>query len=285
MSAPLLPPVPASVSEALVEVGDGIILRVLRAGHGPALLLVPGWTCTADFFVHQLTGLAEHFDVIAIDPRGHGGSSKPLTGNTFTQRGADLAALIDALALDEVILGGWSFGVLDALAYLRDFGTAAVSKLLLVDETPRVPAMPGVTEEWGEAELSHDGIVAVLQAMINTRETFWAEYAVYMLGLPDDTPLDHPDVVRVVELGMRAPEHVAVATGADGLSSNFADTAASASAAIPTLFIARDDWADAADRWVTTNMPDAIFATMPTHMGFATDPESFNRTVRDWALR
>ncbi len=283
MSSVILPVVPAEVAESLVEVAPGVELRVLRSGSGPALVLLPGWTCSADFFVHQLTGLSDRFEVIAVDPRGHGGSSKPLDGNTFTQRGADLACLLERLGLDRVVLLGWSFGVLDVLAYLRDHGTDRVSRVVLADETPKVPADPADSSEWGEAVLSHDGIVAVIQAMINDRREFWTGYAAYMLGLPEDTPADHPDIARIVELGFQTPDHVATATGADGLTSDFSGVAASVAATVPTLFIAREDWAPDGRRWVEANLPDARFATMAVHMGFATDPEGFNALIRDFA--
>jgi len=278
----LLPPVPDSVSESVVEVADGVTLRVLRAGSGTPIVFIPGWTCTADFFVHQLTGLSDRYDVIAYDPRGHGKSSKPTEGNTFTQHGKDLAVVLDALGLEKVALAGWSFGMFDALAYVRDFGTGRVSSLLLVDESPKVPAMPGDPDAWGEAVLAFDGIVAFLQAMVNDRLNFWIAYSSYMLGLPEDTSPDHPDVARVVELGMQAPEYVAVGTGADGLTADFSETAIAAAQEVPTIFIVRDDWADTARNWVTKNVPVAAFATMPTHMGFVVDPEGFNRTVAEF---
>ncbi len=283
MSSVILPVVPSEVVESLVEVAPGVELRVLRSGSGPALVLLPGWTCSADFFVHQLTALSDRFEVIAVDPRGHGGSSKPIEGNTFTQRGADLARLLQVLELDQVVLLGWSFGVLDVLAYLRDHGTARVAKLVLADETPKVPSDPADPAEWGEAVLSHDGIVAFLQAMINGRREFWTEYAVYMLGLPEDTPADDPTIARIVELGFQTPDHVAVATGADGLTSDFSATAAQVAAELPTLFVAREDWAEDGRRWLEANLPDARFATMAVHMGFATDPASFNDLIRDFA--
>ena len=276
----MMPPVPASVAESAVEVAPGVSLRVLRSGSGRPLVLVPGWTCTADFFVHQLTGLAADFEVIAYDPRGHGGSSKPLTGNDFTTQAADLDALLRALDLRDVALAGWSFGVLDVLAYLRDHDAERVSSLLLVGETPKVPAAPRDPSEWGEAVLAHDGIVAFLQAMIHSREEFWTGYAAYMLGLPEDTTTEHPDIARIFELGMQAPEHVAISTGADGLTTDLSDAARAAAQRLPTLLIAREDWAEPARAWTEANLPTARFATMPTHMGFVVDPDGFNQTVR-----
>ena len=143
----VLPPLPAAVSTVEVTVADDVTLRVLRAGSGTPLVMLPGWTCSADFFVHQLVGLADRFDVIAVDPRGQGGSSKPLTGNTFAQRGHDLATLADALDLDRFVLLGWSFGVLDALSYIRSHGTDRIERLVIVDETPKVPADPADPSE------------------------------------------------------------------------------------------------------------------------------------------
>lgn len=54
-------------------------------------------------------------------------------------------------------------------------------------------------------------------------------------------------------------------------------------AAVPTLFIAREDWAEDAKRWVIANMPEATFETMPVHMGFATAPGEFNAAVARFA--
>lgn len=276
-TSPLLPALPESVTVSEVEIAEGVSLRVLRAGHGTPLVMLPGWTCSADFFANQLTGLADQFDVIAIDPRGHGGSSKPLTGNTFAQRGHDLAALVDALGLDRFVLLGWSFGVLDALSYIRSYGTDRVEKLVIVDETPKVPSDPADATEWGEAPLTHDGIVGLQRAVLDDRLGFWTGYAGYMINDEDPTSAN---VARIVELGMQTPEHIAIATVMDGATSDYSAEATAASAAVPTLFLAREDWADDARAWVSAHMPDAEFDTIPLHMGFATHPDAFNARVR-----
>ena len=283
--ATLMPAAPADTTEQLIDLPTGVTLRVLTRGEGTPLVLVPGWTCTADFFTHQLDGLAEDFRVVTFDPRGHGGSSKPTEGNTFAQRGKDLAALIDALGLDRPIILGWSFGAFDILAYLRDHGSDAVRGVVICDETPKCPADPTNPDDWGEAPLAPDGMPALLRLMIDDRLGFWTWYAKYMIGLPEDTADDHPDVARIVELGMQAPDYVAIMTAADGVSSDFTETAEAVDAAVPTLFIARDDWADDARRWVGAHMPQASFVTMPTHMGFVNDPQGFNGALREFATR
>lgn len=281
----MMAPLPVGTVESRVELSTGVALRVLRRGSGPALVMAPGWTCSADFFTHQFAGLADVADVVGYDPRGHGGSDKPLTGNTFAQRGRDLAALLDVLGLERVVLLGWSFGVFDVLSYVRDHGTARLAGVVLCDETPTCPADPADPDAWGEAPLAMDGIVLFLRLTIDARAEFWTAYAKEMVGLPEDTPDDHPDVARIVELGLQTPEHVAVATMADGVATDLADAARQVAAAVPTLFVAKQAWADAARRWVSANLPQATFATMPFHMGFVTDPDGFNATIKEFLGR
>lgn len=272
-------PVPDGTAEDRVDLSTGIGVRILRRGRGRALVMVPGWTCSADFFAHQLAGLSEHYDVIAVDPRGQGGSDKPITGNTFTQRAKDLAALLDALDLDRPALFGWSFGVLDVLAYVRDVGTDAISAVIMCDETPTVPADPQDPAAWGEAPLTMDGIVTLLRLTIDSREAFWTEYAKEMIALPPETADDHPDVARIVELGMQTPEHVAVATMADGVATDLAEAARAADAAVPTMLMANDAWAAPARVWTERHLPNTQFRTMRCHMGFVTEPEEFNADI------
>ncbi|MFZ8927421.1 MAG: alpha/beta fold hydrolase, partial [Candidatus Nanopelagicales bacterium] len=187
------------------------------------------------------------------------------------------------LDLDKPILVGWSFGAYDVLSYVRDFGADSLGGVVICDETPKCPADPNDPAEWGEAPLTPDGMPAFLRMVIDDRLGFWTWYAKYMIGLPEDTPDDHPDVVRIVELGMQAPEHVGVATIADGVATDLSGAAAAAAAAVPTMLMARDDWAEDAQRWTQANMPGASFATMPHHMGFVTDPDGFNATIRSFA--
>lgn len=273
---------PAGTAESKVELSTGTTLRVLRRGSGTPLVMAPGWTCSADFFSHQLDGLSAGHDVVAYDPRGHGGSDKPVTGNNFTQRGHDLAALLDELGLEQIVLFGWSFGVFDVLSYVRDHGTDRLKGLILCDETPNCPADPSDPDAWGEAPLALDGIVMFLRLAIEHRLDFWTAYAKEMVGLPEDTPDDNPDVQRIVELGFQTPEHVAVATMADGVATLLGEAAQTAGAAVPSLFIAKEAWADDARKWVSANLPTTQFATMPHHMGFVSDPAGFNQTISDF---
>ena len=86
-----------------------VTLEVLDwAGNGPALVLLPGLGNTAhvfDHFAHQFT---DQYHVIGITRRGFGASTHPSTGYDLATRTRDLAAVLDHLKLDRVILVGHS---------------------------------------------------------------------------------------------------------------------------------------------------------------------------------
>lgn len=266
-----------------MRVAPDVELRVLSAGSGAPVIFVPGWNFSAEVFVHQLTELAQHARVIAIDPRGHGESSKPLTGNSFPQRGRDLAAVIAALELDGVTLAGWSFGVLDVLSYLEQFGDERVARLILIDEPPRVPFDPANPAEWGEAALTHEGLPAYVKFLSTDRAGFLEYIAADALGVAADAAAAEPAVARLIADGARTPEHIAIITGVEGLATDLSGPAAAfAATGKPLLFVAQDAWASDAERWVAANLPGAQFDTIPVHAGFLTAPAAFNARVAEF---
>ena len=108
-----------------VRISDDVELYCEQAGEGTPLIFIPGWTFTTAVFAHQLAHFAGRYRVVAFDPRGQGRSSRTLENHNYRQHGADLAALIARLNLKDVILAGWSFGCLDAYAYVREEGAGS----------------------------------------------------------------------------------------------------------------------------------------------------------------
>src|SRR5262249_2697104 len=76
------------------------------------------------------------FRAIAHDRRGHGRSSHSWDGNTMDDYADDLAAVLDALDLQDVVLVGHSTGGGEVVRYLARHGSARVSKLVLVGAIP-----------------------------------------------------------------------------------------------------------------------------------------------------
>ena len=122
-----------SVRSGFITTSDGVKLHYLRSGAGPAILFVPGWTMPAEIWAPQITYLSHRFTVVALDPRSHGRSGKPVEGHHAERLVRDIKELIDRLKLAPVVLVGWSLGVPQILLYVDQFGTTTVRALVLVD--------------------------------------------------------------------------------------------------------------------------------------------------------
>ena len=136
---PGVPPKTSPIAEAAQSryftASDGARLHYLEAGRGQTLVFVPGWTMPAYVWQAQIDRFARHYRVIAFDPRGQGRSSIPANGYTPERRALDIKELLDQLGDQPVVLAGWSLGVLEALAYVRQHGDAQVAALVLVDNS------------------------------------------------------------------------------------------------------------------------------------------------------
>ena len=111
----------------------GLRTHFLDIGEGPPLVLLHGLSANAHSFAGLVdAGLARDYRVIAPDLRGRGQSDHPADGYRMADHAGDVIALLDALGLDQVVLGGHSFG-----AYLAAFVAAGhpgrVSKLIVLD--------------------------------------------------------------------------------------------------------------------------------------------------------
>ena len=74
-------------------------------------MLLHGWTATADLnWVSCYGELAEHFNVVALDHRGHGRGLQSDDPFRLSDCADDVAALVDVLGLDQVIAVGYSMG-------------------------------------------------------------------------------------------------------------------------------------------------------------------------------
>ena len=143
---------------------DGVSLYYLEAGSGKPILMIPGWSQTAEQFKHQLTGLSDRYRVIAVDMRGHGESDKPEFGYKISRLAKDIHDLIHALDLDEVNILGHSMGSSVIWNYYDLFGPERLSKLLLIDQMPMITSNPA----WSEEERIASGAIFNPQSLYET---------------------------------------------------------------------------------------------------------------------
>jgi 3-oxoadipate enol-lactonase len=97
---------------------NGVSLAVETRGEGPAVLFVHGYPFDHTIWRDQIDGLDGYLR-IAPDLRGMGQSDAPDLGYGMSIYAADLAALLDAIGVDDVVLCGLSMGGYVAFEFLR----------------------------------------------------------------------------------------------------------------------------------------------------------------------
>ncbi|KAA6214569.1 alpha/beta hydrolase [Streptomyces albofaciens JCM 4342] len=117
----------------LVRVGE-VGLHTVQGGAGRPLLLVGGWPQNWYVWRHVMPRLAEHFRVVAVDPRGVGRSDKPHGGYDTGTVAAELAALMRTLGHQRFAMAGHDVGMWLGYALAADHGDA-VERLALLDAT------------------------------------------------------------------------------------------------------------------------------------------------------
>lgn len=116
---------------------NGISLFYTRTGGDkPPMVLAHGitdiglcWTAVAEI-------LAENFDVIMVDARGHGKSDVPETGYSWVDHAEDLQGVIQGLGLEKPIIMGHSMGAMSALT-LAGLYPDSPRAILLEDPAPQ----------------------------------------------------------------------------------------------------------------------------------------------------
>ncbi len=103
---------------------DGVEISFSNQGSGDAcILLVHGWTNNNTIWDLQLPALTDEYQVVAIDLAAHGKSGNNRSDWTMSAFGEDIAAVVHAAKLKNVILVGFSMGgpaVLEAAKLLPD---------------------------------------------------------------------------------------------------------------------------------------------------------------------
>lgn len=118
---------------------NGIRLHYLdHPGDGPPLILLPGLTANAHSFDGLIAaGLSPRLRVIALDLRGRGGSEAPEGPYDVATHVADILGVMDALGLEQAVVGGHSFGGLMTY-YLAANHPERVSKCVVMDAPAEV---------------------------------------------------------------------------------------------------------------------------------------------------
>lgn len=96
---------------------DGLKMQYLAAGRGPAVVLIHGYAETSRMWRPLIPKLAPHFQVIAPDLPGIGGSEIPTDGLDMTRAAARVHTLVKSLGVQKAIVVGHDIGLMVAYAY------------------------------------------------------------------------------------------------------------------------------------------------------------------------
>ncbi len=114
---------------------NGVRLHYLRTGGDkPPVIALHGLTGSGACWTPVVRALADGYDVVMPDARGHGASSTPARGYLYHDHARDVMALIDALELSAPVLIGHSMGGMTAAVVARQLGSA-LRGVVLVDPT------------------------------------------------------------------------------------------------------------------------------------------------------
>lgn len=190
---------------------NGIDVAYERSGDGPPLLFLNGSGSTLTEAAPMLDRLREHFDVLAHDQRGLGGTSIPEGPYTMADYAADAAALADHVGWERYRVLGLSFGGMVAQE-LAVTVPARIVRLALVVTSPGGPG--GASYPLHTlAELAPEERTATGLRLMDTRCTpEWladhpAERAIVEAFARRAAAVKSPEVLRGERLQLEARSH------------------------------------------------------------------------------
>lgn len=122
-----------SAEQRDLDVGDGLCLHVSLVGAGPPLVLLHGFTGSAQTWADLSPAFAVAHRVVAFDLPGHGRSSVPTNPQRYSlaRFADDLANALDQLGLARVALLGYSMGGRAALQFAQQYADRVAALVLL----------------------------------------------------------------------------------------------------------------------------------------------------------
>ena len=261
-----------------IEVEPGVEIYYEEKGTGTPIVFVPGWTFTTEAFVHQIEHFSKAHRVITIDPRSQGRSSITLHGNDYITHAADLAKIIKALDLQDVVLVGWSFGCLETWGYVKQEGTKALKAMVCIDLSPKPLSVN--PEDWVEGPL--DEIADAYNSFLLSRKGQRDFVTYYADEIMVQRELSQEEMFWIVEQSLKTPPYIASALFASGMFTNHTAEAKLVDETLPALSIIAEHWADTAVSFMQKHFPKTRTAVLGGHMMFWEHPEKFNQILADF---
>ncbi|MBR0912738.1 alpha/beta fold hydrolase [Bradyrhizobium japonicum] len=114
LNLPPTPTLPRATQSGFAPV-NGIKVWYATFGRGEPVLLLHGGLANANYWGHQVRALQRHYQVIVMDSRGHGRSSRNQEPYGYDLMASDVVALLDHLKIRKAAIVGWSDGAIIGL--------------------------------------------------------------------------------------------------------------------------------------------------------------------------
>jgi non-heme chloroperoxidase len=262
-----------------VQGGGGLALHVREWGkpEGPPILFIHGLSQSHLCWDKQVESeLREEFRLVAYDLRGHGMSEAPLDEEQYTDPGLwadDVAAVVEQLQLERILLVGWSYGPFVICDYVRAYGQAHVAAIDFVGGAVKLgPAAFGTLLGPGFLDHFADATAEDLPTNIRGMRGFTRAFAAQ--------PLPADDFETLLASSMTVPARI---------RSNLAAREIDCDDVLRTLEVPLLVSHGRADSVVLPAMAEHILAMCPTamaswydeaaHVPHLEQPERFNREL------
>lgn len=261
----------------MVDAG-GNALNVHEEGEGRPLVLVHGFPLDHTMWRSQIETFATTHRVIAPDLRGFGRSGPAGGVVTMEQFADDLAAMLDALGIDEPIsLCGLSMGGYVALQFAHKH-PGRLRDLILCD-TRSAADSPEAAEGRKKlaAQALAEGADVVARAMLPKL-------------FSDSTRNKHPELVESMRQVILATAPATIAAAALGMATRPDVTEWLADIRVPTLVIVgeHDVITPVSEmRGLVDAIPDSVWVEVPEagHMSPLENPEVVNTSMQEFLMR
>lgn len=271
------------MKENYFKTSDEAVIYYESVGEGQPLILVHGWSASSKFFQKNVETLRKHFQVITLDLRGQGKSSKGLQGCTLTRLAQDIREIILSLQLEHVILMGWSLGGPTLLSYWQQFQTdSKLSGLGLIDMTP----FPFSDGDWNSHSLRNynaEGFNTMIDNLLHHRETFFDGFISGMFH----NSLRPAGTDWVKNECLKLPPYIAIALYSDYIYSDY--TQVLPTITIPTLVFSANSKifpnSFKQGEYTASQIPSAECLQFHNsgHMLFYEEPDKFNDAIITFA--
>lgn len=255
---------------------NGISIGYDEYGSGMPLVLVHGHPFNRSMWNKQVEAFSANYRVIVPDLRGYGETTVVPGKTTMEEMARDLAALLDALAIDRVILGGLSMGGQIVFEFYHQF-PERVSALLLADTQPQAETEQGRITRYATAQRIIDQGMHIL-----------AEELLPKLLSPK-TFAEHSDVVDKVRQMIVRTKPEGAAAALRGRAERRDYTPLLQKIAVPTLIVvgSEDEYTPVSDAELMhrgiAGSQLAVFTGIG-HIPNMECPDEFNATLRQFLL-